>query len=541
MRTAFRTFGTNIFITGLGVGVLATYPQIGAYGGLHGLLVYSACGAVPFLFFAALGPLIRRQMPEAFVLTEWIRYRYGVITSLVISACTILTIFLFMVSELSSMRACVETLSNVPGLPVLIVEAVVVSIYTAFGGFYVSFLTDNLQVFSFIVLLVVCIIATGCTVEIDTSKIGPSKLLLQNQLGWKLLYILLVAIITNDMFMAGFWLRTFAAKTDRDLCISCGLTAIIMFLICSTLGIAGLLAVWSGLLDPESPTFGDDSQNALYLLMGSLPSWVSGFVLVFCVMLSSCTFDSLQSAIVSTISNDWARNRVRIIWVRVFVMAVMVPCIVVALKGLNVLNIYLIVDVLSAAVVPVLFFGLNKVFYFITGFEIILSIIGGIIGVFVYGTIYYGSAYDGGQLLIMYYGLYLNDWGPFGAFVAAPVCSVIGALVGLAIRDIILGVKYRKAFAVFDRPADGSPFPRPLDADLFTLKNPWYDHMPKSIRGFCMKLDYWIFVQGEASEAENNAGVIIPTTSSSDSKSLASSNQKKGGVREEIGQLLLGT
>lgn len=513
MGIAFRTSFTNNSFSGLGVGVLATYPQIGAQGGLHALLVYCAAGAVPFILFGALGPIIRRQMPEAFVLTEWVRYRYGPICALVISCCTVLTIFLFMVSELASLKSMVETLTTVKGggLPVLIVEAVVVSIYTSMGGFYVSFLTDNLQVATFLVLLAVCIIATGCTVKIDKHLVGPSNLLKENKLGWKLVYILTVAIVTNDCFMSGFWLRTFAAKTNKDLYISCALTAFALFALCAVLGVSGLLAVWAGLLpSPDDPEFLDESNNAFYLLIHSLPAWVSGFVLVFCVMLSACTFDSLQSAIVSTISNDFFRNRVRIQWVRLFMMATLAPCIVVALIAQNVLDIYLIVDILSSCVVPVLFLGLSKYFWFVTGFDVILSLIGGIIGVFVYGTIYGHSASYGGSLLLMEDGLYNDDWGAFGAFVAAPVCCVIGCFVGVVVRGIFWAIYTKRFFAVFDKPTNGLHFHDPYDRNLFVLAKPWYEYIPFG-ENFWRKVDWVIFVQGTGDEADIDKGTFIPS------------------------------
>lgn len=529
---------------GLGVGVLSTYPQIGAQGGLHALLVYCTAGAIPFILFGALGPIIRKQMPEAFVLTEWVRYRYGPICALVISCCTILTIFLFMVSELASVKAMVETLTTVKGggLPVLIVEAVVVSIYTSMGGFYVSFLTDNLQVAVFLVLLVVCIIATGCTVDIDKHLVGPSNLLKENKLGWKLIYILTVAIVTNDCFMSGFWLRTFAAKTKKDLYISCTLTAFSLFCICAVLGVSGLLAVWAGLLPPaDDPAFFDASNDAFYLLIHSLPAWVSGFVLVFCVMLSACTFDSLQSAIVSTISNDFFRNRVRIQWVRLFMMATMVPCIVVALKAQNVLNIYLIVDVLSSCVVPVLFLGLSKYFWFIAGFDVILSLIGGIIGVFVFGTIYGKSASYGGSLLLMEDGLYDDDWGAFGAFVAAPVCSVIGCAVGIFVRGIFWAFYSKRIFAVFDKPTNGLHFHQPRDHNLFVLKKPWYEYAPFG-QNFWKKVDWVIFVQGTGDESDIDKGTFIPSRflpnkndDSGDSSGSISSGEKSSSDHAKEG------
>ena len=88
-----------------------------------------------------------------------------------------------------------------------------------FGGFRVSFITDNFQGVCVLLLLIICAAGMGSYIEIDTSKIGPSGLLKANKLGWQLVYILFVAIVTNDCFMSGFWLRTFASKTDKDLWI----------------------------------------------------------------------------------------------------------------------------------------------------------------------------------------------------------------------------------------------------------------------------------------------------------------------------------
>lgn len=530
MRTAFST-NTN-YNSGLGIGILSTYPQIGAQAGLHGLFVYALAGAVPFILFGLLGPIIRKQMPEAFVLTEWIRYRYGVIASLVVSCCTILTLFLFMVSELASLKACVETISNVPGLPVIIVQAVLVSLYTSMGGFYVSFLTDNLQVFTFLTLLVVCVIGVGCSVHIDKSLVGPSHLLNQSKLGWKLIYVLTMAIVTNDCFMAGFWLRTFAAKTKRDLQIACLLTGFLLFVLCSTLGTSGILAVWSGLLDPASPEFEHNAQTGFFILIKSLPSWISGFVLVFVAMLSACTFDSLQSAMVSSISNDFFRNRVRIQWIRLLVLGVLAPVVLVSLKATNVLSIYLIVDVLSSCIVPVLFLGLSKHFWFVNGFDVVLALIGGILGTYIFGTVYYKSASAGGSLLIMQKGLYGDDWGAFGAFIAAPVSSVLSCVLSIVLRGIMLAIYERRLFAVFDKPPNGEHFFPPADAHLFALPKPWYEYTFK--HKFFKRVDYWIFVQNSNDMAQMLGGSVLPEPAHHRSASDASSSAKIASFKEGL-------
>ncbi len=94
----------------MGCGILATYPQIAAIAGVQGLLVYGLSSSLPILLFGFFGPIIRKRCPEGFVLTEWARQRYGVVTGLYLSFFTIATMFLYMVGELSSLQMAITTL-----------------------------------------------------------------------------------------------------------------------------------------------------------------------------------------------------------------------------------------------------------------------------------------------------------------------------------------------------------------------------------------------------------------------------------------------
>lgn len=114
----------------LGSGILFTYPEIGTVAGVQGVIVYALASALPLLIFAGLGPIIRRQCPDGFVLTEWTRQRYGTLTMLYLSFLTLVTLFLYMVSELSAVGQVVNALTGLNGLPVIIVECVVTTIYT---------------------------------------------------------------------------------------------------------------------------------------------------------------------------------------------------------------------------------------------------------------------------------------------------------------------------------------------------------------------------------------------------------------------------
>jgi Na+/proline symporter len=76
------------------------------------------------------------------VLTEWTRQRYGAVAGLFLSACTMITIFLYMVAELSALQQIVTLLTGLNGLPVVIVECAVTTIYTCKDS---AFTVGNLE------------------------------------------------------------------------------------------------------------------------------------------------------------------------------------------------------------------------------------------------------------------------------------------------------------------------------------------------------------------------------------------------------------
>lgn len=107
-----------------------SYPELATLTGVQGVVVYALSSALPLLAFAALGPIIRRKCPEGFVLTEWTRQRYGRVAALYLSFMTLVTLFLYMVAELSALGQVVTALTSLDGLPVIIVQCVVTTIYT---------------------------------------------------------------------------------------------------------------------------------------------------------------------------------------------------------------------------------------------------------------------------------------------------------------------------------------------------------------------------------------------------------------------------
>lgn len=344
-----------------------------------------------------------------------------------------------MVSELSALQQIITALTGLNGLPVVIVQVVVTTIYTTIGGFRVSFITDNIQAVFVMLLVVIAAITIGSTTRIDKSLIGPSGLTKPSLLGWQLMYIFPVAIITNTFFLASFWLRAFASKTDRDLRIGSAIATFIILIILIFVGSTGLLAVWSGVLDLNDPSSAESGAIAFFLLLGQLPRWVVGIVLVLVVTLSCAAFDSMQSAMNATGSNDFFRNKLPLWIVRCMVVVAIIPVIVLALRSPDILTIYLVCDLVSASLIPPLLFGLwSGCPPFYSGTDVIAGGLGGILSIFFFGLVYYhGDAKKAGKLLILQDGLYSADWSAFGAFVAAPFGSMAVTAASFGIRFAI--------------------------------------------------------------------------------------------------------
>lgn len=263
-------------------------------------------------------------------------------------------------------------------------------------------------------LIIIGVITVGVETNIDRSLVDSSGLLDASLLGWQLIYILPVAILTNDFFISGFWMRTFASKTDKDLVVGTSIATVVVACILTLVGSGGLLAAWTGAWPGDPP---QDGSIAFFLLLAELPGWVVGIVLIMVVSLSTAAFDSLQSSMVSTGSNDLFRNKLNIWLIRLAVVLVIFPVVVVALKSPSVLQIFLISDLVSSSAIPVLVIGLSDRCYWWRGFEVVVGGLGGFFTVFIFGTIYFGNAKDGANLLLLEGGLYAEDWSVFGKYI----------------------------------------------------------------------------------------------------------------------------
>ncbi|CAG8551145.1 11705_t:CDS:2 [Funneliformis caledonium] len=438
----------KMFFFSIGSSILYAYPEVGTMAGLLGVFMYAIGSVVPLFVFAWLGPLIREKSPEGFTLTQFTLERFGRINQIYISLMSMAYMFSYMISELSAVGNIINLLTGLEKYAPVIMIAIITTIYTGYGGLRASLITDHIQGWAIIILVVLSTIGLGTSVKIEKSVIDSSPLLKSNSLGWQLLYIMTVALAFSTLFHEGFWQRTFSSKNNRELRLSAIYGSIMLFPVLVLIGFTGILAAWSGLWPGEENLEG---YLAFFALFKALPDWVSGIILVLTVSMSCAAYDTLISATTAIISNDLFRNRLPLNVIRGLSLVANIPAVVLGLKDLDVLRVFLIGDLLAAAAMPPILLGLCDQFYFINGIDALVGGIGGLFGVFAFGSILYNSAKMGFELLGLP-SLYNNDYSVLGAFVAAPLASIFFTFLSFGVRLGVLWLYAKVKGDIFEFP-----------------------------------------------------------------------------------------
>ncbi|KAJ1654671.1 hypothetical protein IWQ61_005441 [Dispira simplex] len=427
--------GLNFLATSVGTWILFSLPEVAAIAGLLGIFAYSIACVLPLMVFAWLGPIIRQKNPDGFSLVSYILKRFGYPLHILYCIVIIVYLGLFLTSEFAGIKSILNLLASIDGPVPVVVIAIVTTIYTTYGGLRASIFTDSIQAALSAIMIIIAVIAIATSVRFDHDKAVDSGLLGPTKLGWQLLYIMPVAVTFSGMYHQGFWQRTFAASDDRTLWQSSIIGSVTTFPVLVLIGVTGLIAVWAGTLTEEQEPF-----EAFFSLYKVTPPWVLGFTLVLSVSLVCCSVDTLQCALVSSVSELFG-NRLSIWWCRAITVIINVPTLWLSLKDVDIMQLFLVADLLaSATILPVVLGLIKGSERYYNGWEAFLGCIGGLVSVIIFGWIYYGDFIEGINVFILSKGLFVEDESILGAFIVAPLSSVFTTALVSGLR--IVFVKY---------------------------------------------------------------------------------------------------
>ena len=356
--------GLSLFASGMGIWILFGPSEVGYYGGFWDVVGYAVSAATPFLLLAYVGPMIRERLPSGVTLADYVRIRLGRPMQVYVGLISVLYMFTFLFAEFTAIGKAMDTLSEIEPLIAMGMVGIVTAAYISQGGLPASLATDRVQAWTIMFLVVALLLAlfggdiNGLIADAkasnpeDSWSIGSMSYMDSFESG----LALVVAITAAEMFSQGNWQRAWASESDEALTKGAWLAAGLVLPLVFIMGVLGTVVAGQGAVDDPSAAF-------FYLIEDAGTLFVAAFI-VLAVALVCSSVDTLQNAIVASISGDLSDNTMSLQNAR-FLTIGLIPIAIYLATGptiggftfdaLGVFEIFLFADLLAAAtVMPVL-------------------------------------------------------------------------------------------------------------------------------------------------------------------------------------------
>ena len=426
---SWQRIGLSLFASGIGIWILFGPSEVGYYGGFWDVVGYALSSATPFMLLAYVGPLIREKLPHGVTLADYVSMRLGRPMQIYVGLISVLYMFTFLFAEFTAIGKAMSILAGMEPLVPMVAVAAVTAAYTAYGGLPASLQTDRWQAWM-ILWLVIALLLILFGGDIG-SLISDAKAYTQEDIEWEWYHgsmsdmstfksglALVVAITAAEMFSQGNWQRTWASESDEALRKGAFLAAGLVLPLVFVMGVLGTVVAGQGAVEDPSAAF-------FYLIEDAGALLIAAFV-VLAVALVCSSADTLQNAVVASISRDLSNGSMQLGQARIATIAMMPIAIYLAntIDALSVFEIFLFADLLAAATVaPVLLTLWDRV----SSRGALIGAVAGLLSVVAYGA--WTADVSTGVDYIFHP---TNEWGlaNLDVFVSALVGSAVVTVAG---------------------------------------------------------------------------------------------------------------
>lgn len=260
--------------------------------------------------------------------------------------------------------------------------------YTAYGGLRVSIYTDRIQFWVLIPVMLLLVIVAGAAVsdgEVWEAAGDAGLLSITSADSYFFGIVLIIGIVASNAFHPGPWQRVYTVESQRALNRSLWGTSALAIPLTFLVGMAGIAAVGNGSVEPFA--YPEVSAALFALASDVFPLWMHFLMLVRALMLAMSTLDTLMNCLASGLAADIAsvgvsRNAL-MLQARTVTAIAAIPAIIVASQGFSVLYVFVVADLLGAAIAVPMLTGLYSTR--MPGWAVLLASMTGVIA----GALFY--------------------------------------------------------------------------------------------------------------------------------------------------------
>jgi len=350
---------TSLVASALGAWILFGPASAATWGGIGAVIGYSIGTAFPLFVLVFLGEKFRKLYPKGKTLIEIVRLRFGKKLFKLILFLTVFYMFIFLIAEVTAVSLLVNYIS---GTALWIIALIVIAssvVYTLYGGLRASIFTDNIQ---FIIILILLLISFINLISFNFNEFNfefikqnkPILLSFDYLTNFSAGLTFFIAVAATNLFHQGNWQRVYAAKSNKVLKNSLIVSFLIIIPIVFFMGFCGLVAVSiNSTVVPDLAFFS--------LLLKEQTLMLSIIVIVLTISLTISSIDTLINAISSLIVVDG--NKVLnfkgdyLKLSKYFIVSLSIIAFTIASKGLSILYLFLLADLLCCAAVLTVFYS----------------------------------------------------------------------------------------------------------------------------------------------------------------------------------------
>ena len=383
-QSAFLVSDRNVNVFGLtfsltascfGIWILIGPAEASTWGGVGAVIGYAAGQSFVFLYFSKIGEKIRKILPDATSLTEVIEKRYDQKVLKLILILTILYLYVYFCAEVTAISKVVNLILGTPLWLTAALTIVSTLVYSLKGGLKISIITDKFQFWIIIIFLFIIFIILNQKIDFLSLSLITSK---SSNLsigfgGFTAGLTFFIAVFATNLFDQGIWQRVHASKNIQVL--KKGFTAAfyIVFITILLLGFVGIFASLNGKVKDPSTIIFSLLVNKEYLLLNLV-------ILILSLTLVLSSLDTLIASISSLFvihSNKFIKKKNINNFYIVGGVILAGSAFYISSKGMSVLYLFLLADLLCcAAAIPIFYGFYNKK---IKHYDVFKAIIFGII------------------------------------------------------------------------------------------------------------------------------------------------------------------
>jgi len=267
--------------------------------------------------------------------------------------------FIFLIAEVTAVSILVNYISGTTLWITALIVIVSSLVYTLYGGLRASIFTDNIQ---FIIILILLLISFINLISFNFNEFN-FEFIKQNKpvlLSFDYLpnftagLTFFIAVAATNLFHQGNWQRVYAAQNNKVLKKSLIVSFLIIIPIVFFMGFSGLVAVSiNSTVVPDLAFFS--------LLLKEQTLMLSVIVIVLAISLTISSIDTLINAISSLIVVDGSKvlnfkgDYLKLS--KYFIICLSIIAFAIASKGLSILYLFLLADLLCCAAVLTVFYS----------------------------------------------------------------------------------------------------------------------------------------------------------------------------------------